>query len=798
VAAALGTFLAFPATAPAADVARLLGSNAVSLSAVAGEVNEVTVAHAGSEFVFTDASATIIAGTGCSQIGPQEVRCPSTAADAVLAFLSDGDDRLTSTTGFPTLVCGGFGNDTVQTGVGPDGIWGEEGNDSLSGGGERDLIFGETRCSGPPTGVLPGNDTLAGEEGNDILEGGSGSDSVLGGSGEDFLLGLEGADSLDGGDGADDVLGYEGDDALSGGTGDDRLAGGEGNDSEAGGVGADVLAVTHVDSGVVHFDEGDDVLDGGPGDDTLNGGPGGSFLLFGEPAVAAFESDVSNGSDNFRGGEGSDAVSYTNRSAAVAVSYNGAADDGSTDERDLVREDVESVQGGSGNDQLSGRPGPDTLDGGRGADRVEGGDGDDVLSGGAEDGGADRLLGGSGADALQGDAGADALTGGPGGDTLAGGGGSDTIAGEEGADSVTGGTGLDSISGGLGDDTLDGSQPVLVGADGADRIAGDAGEDSLVGGPGDDTLAGGSGPDVISGGAGIDSADYRGARRAVTVTLDGSANDGEPGEHDDVRADVEGVRGGEEEDTQTGNPSSNPLVGGPGEDYIDGAGGSDDLRGGNGRDAIRARDGLRDAVRCGAAADFVIVDRDDVVRSDCELVDRGGRPTPVLGRRIAVRPLRGSLTVRLPGRQRTVPLEDTVSLPLPSALDTRRGAVRVTAALGELRRTSATLRGGRVLVRQRRVRRAPTGLRVLRPQRSRCRRGSRGRPLARVTVSSPGGFRTRGRLASATGRHATWLTEERCNGTRVRASRGRVLVVDLGSERRVILRAGESHFARAR
>src|SRR5687768_10801252 len=296
--AALGALLlASPATAPAAQVERIFNSSRVGLSAAGGEVNVVTLSHDGSNHIFVDTSATLTAGTGCAQVNANEVSCPSAAGDTPFLFLSDGEDQVTSTTTFPTAVCGGFGDDTIQTGPGLDGIFGEEGNDTLRGGGERGIIFGEDRCSGRPTSVLPGQDTLDGGEGNDILQGGGGTDSLMGGSGGDTLFALEGDDSLDGGGGDDDLLGFEGDDALSGGEGSDRLGGGEGGDSEVGGGGGDVLGVTHVDNGVVHLDEGDDSLDGSGGDDVLNGGPGASFLSFGQPTVDPFESDVPNGAD---------------------------------------------------------------------------------------------------------------------------------------------------------------------------------------------------------------------------------------------------------------------------------------------------------------------------------------------------------------------------------------------------------------------------------------------------------------------------------------------------------------------
>ena len=80
------------------------------------------------------------------------------------------------------------------------------------------------------------------------------------------------------------------------------------------------------------------------------------------------------------------------------------------------------IDGGLGNDTLSGRGGNDGLTGGAGNDVIYGGDGADWL---VADAGADRLIG---------DAGADVLIGGDGIDTLEGGGGTDTLFGGSGAD----------------------------------------------------------------------------------------------------------------------------------------------------------------------------------------------------------------------------------------------------------------------------------------------------------------------------------------------------------------------------
>ena len=76
------------------------------------------------------------------------------------------------------------------------------------------------------------------------------------------------------------------------------------------------------------------------------------------------------------------------------------------------------LNGGPGNDHLSGGAGDDILHGGPGNDKLEGGNGNDVLTGEA---GNDHLIGGAGLDMLIGGAGNDHLVGGPDDDILIGG-----------------------------------------------------------------------------------------------------------------------------------------------------------------------------------------------------------------------------------------------------------------------------------------------------------------------------------------------------------------------------------------
>lgn len=128
------------------------------------------------------------------------------------------------------------------------------------------------------------------------------------------------------------------------------------------------------------------------------------------------------------------------------------------------------------------------------------------------------------------------------------------------------------------------------GGDGMDRITINSVDlnDALYGDADDDWLIGGTGSDVMSGGDGVDVADYSARVSAITVDIDGVADDGSGLERDNVRLDVENVIGGAGNDTITGDADANSLYGGPGAgaDRLKGAAGHDSLLGAGGADAI--------------------------------------------------------------------------------------------------------------------------------------------------------------------------------------------------------------------
>jgi glucose/arabinose dehydrogenase len=269
-------------------------------------------------------------------------------------------------------------------------------------------------------------------------------------------------------------------------------------------------------------------------------------------------------------------------------------------------------------------PGECTITGTEASETLTGTAGNDVICG----------LGGN--DTLRGLGGDDVLMGGDGDDTLDGGLGADVLVNDDGTDRasyasrtagvvVTVGAGADDGEPGEGDDVQAGVERVYGGA-GNDRLIGDASAQLLDGGPGADELYGmggkdfldgGTGGDVLSGGDGADTADYavRGAR--VVVTIGTGADDGAPGEADDVRSDIERVRGGSGDDDLTGSAAADVLVGGAGADRLVGLGGSDTFDGGDGDDNLLAVDGVTDTLACGAGADTIATDAQDIVAADC-------------------------------------------------------------------------------------------------------------------------------------------------------------------------------------
>jgi len=414
------------------------------------------------------------------------------------------------------------------------------------------------------------------------IAGGDGPDHLVAGAAGLNLNAAEPDDDVDvtylvtgtdyGGAIIDRMLGRDGDDVLSN-------AGGEGTGAAwpfstpllDGGAGDDVIRAGEEDALMVGGPD-DDLLVGGPDDlDELRGGPGFDLL------------EGSGGDDILDGGPDEDWAAYTNAPGPVTARLPGGTEPG-TDGYGAT--DVYVAI-----ERLSGSPHDDRLTGDGGANIVNGQGGDDVI---VLRGGSDLSRGGEGDDTIDGGPGEDGISGDDGADLLEGGGADDDI---------SDGPGNDVVLGGGGDDTLD--------ASGFDPDFG--------------LLP--SGADLLRGGPGTDTVHYWPRATGVTVTLDGLANDGAPGEADNVGGpggDVENVEGGFGDDVLVGARGANrldglgggdTLEGGEGRDTLVGGAGEDVLLGGDGRDELFADDGEADMLDGGPRRDTADVDALDVVSS---------------------------------------------------------------------------------------------------------------------------------------------------------------------------------------
>lgn len=258
--------------------------------------------------------------------GPNEIRvriggfqsAPLTPTGKVVVHGGDGIDNINaSNILLPVEIFGQGGNDYISGATNNDLLVGGDGNDRINGSSGDNILWGDN--VGEQDLVAGGDDQLSALGGNDIFYGGGGNDFVSAGAGNDYAYGGEGADSLQGSDGDDRLYGGNGDDQLAGGSGNDLLSGGGNNDALIG-------------------DSGNDVLFGGSGADNLSGGDGNDLLVAG--SVANELSSAVNDPNDLAliallatwGGSGS------NRTGLAAIAQGG---------------DVDSLSGSTGDDDFS-------------------------------------------------------------------------------------------------------------------------------------------------------------------------------------------------------------------------------------------------------------------------------------------------------------------------------------------------------------------------------------------------------------------------------------------------------------
>ncbi|MFO0936356.1 MAG: calcium-binding protein [Gemmataceae bacterium] len=505
------------------------------------------------------------------------------------------------------------GDDVIVTGSGNDSIYGGDGADSMTTGGGDDFISADAQdlafnagsgnnqmqffnASGTitvdnsqitvngairPTGTLTrlsifsldtndlidasafsgftgiydqgGVNTIKTGQGGSEVMSNSLDNTVYGGNGDDNLIGVNGP-YINAGAGDDQISARFAYTTVIAGDGNDRvvLSTISGNVTMTDSIKNDNgLIVTF--SGIERLETGADVtndvidatafkgylvlFDAG-GSNTIYAGSGGSTIYLGYSnlpntvyggAGDDFINASSGGAATIFGGDGNDTIygSFT---------YGDWLDGGAGDDSLTGYGGADTIIGGDGNDTLIGDYGPDTypttldadlIDGGNGNDtifadgtgpgtQVFGRDGDDFIRGGN----STYVEGGNGNDMITCDFGTDqsngVIFGGEGDDIIValggvklidGGGGNDTITAGQFDCVIHGGDGNDNIVSGPGNNVIygDNGDDVILGGVGNDHIYGGDGDDQLYGNDGDDWLDGGTGTDQLTGGAGADT-----------------------------------------------------------------------------------------------------------------------------------------------------------------------------------------------------------------------------------------------------------------------------------------------------
>ena len=589
-------------------------------------------------------------------------------AGTTVSFGLGGGDTVAGTNG-GDAIAGGAGNDTLNGGVGNDTLSGGAGNDTLNGGTDNDTLIG-----GVGNDVMHGDDgsdtlVIAGTEAQgDTLDGGTGADTIsVAGSGDVTLAGFNAASSsieswqgsgqgvvgtgaadtfnlgglsavnglafIDGAGGNDTITGSNFADDLRGGAGNDTLVGLSGNDILTGGVGNDIISGGDGDDVIViaGTDAQGDTFDGAAGTDTISViGTTDVTLAALDTASASIETWQGNGF----GIVGTGVANAINLSALTTINGLAYVDGGGGDDVVTGSNLADDLRGGTGNDTLSGLAGDDTLTGGVGNDTLSGGDGDDTFAVTGTEAQGDTFAGGAGSDAILVTGTADLTLAGFNAATssverwrgntrgvvgtsanntfdlsaLAAVAGLLYVDGASGNDLITG-TALadvsDDLRGGSGDDTI-------VGLAGNDVLSGGAGNDALSGGDGDDTflVAGAEAKgDSFNGGLGLDTISVTGTADVTLTSFNSTASSIEAWQGNGAAivgttaidtislaglSSISGlafVDGGGGDDILTGSNLADDLRGGAGNDTLIGLAGNDILSGGAGNDILSGGDG---------------------------------------------------------------------------------------------------------------------------------------------------------------------------------------------------------------
>ncbi len=277
----LGTFAMNGATFALADAA--LAYDPVGFKRVNSQVGFNYLFEDGTVEAYLDAKVAPAAGGGV--LYNQPIHANTGGANGL--FGGRFDDVIHSTGVKPVTIFGDAGNDQITGGLV---------NDVLDGGVGRDVLFG---IAGDDTIYFDVTDLIGSAPGTTV-NGGAGYDTgifttntfslsiALGAYELEALISHNGNDNITANPNAAAFIdGREGDDTINGSGHGDTLVGGAGNDTISGAGGGDMLSGSSGND-VLHGGDSEDVLLGGPDNDDLHGDAGNDIIDGGDGHDRAF------------------------------------------------------------------------------------------------------------------------------------------------------------------------------------------------------------------------------------------------------------------------------------------------------------------------------------------------------------------------------------------------------------------------------------------------------------------------------------------------------------------------------
>jgi Ca2+-binding RTX toxin-like protein len=187
---------------------------------------------------------------------------------------------------------------------------------------------------------------------------------------------------------------------LAGTAGQDVYHGGNSNDNLSTGTEADLVSGDAGDDTVSTGGDADTITYSGTGEgfDAVTGGAGTDAIIavsdatnIGLRSISTVETISANGHSGVRilGSTLNDVLNFTGVTLINIIEIDGGGGN-------------DAITGSVGSDTIIGRAGTDTLNGGNGADIIEGGGGNDTMNGGADNDMFRYLVGGFGADTITG------------------------------------------------------------------------------------------------------------------------------------------------------------------------------------------------------------------------------------------------------------------------------------------------------------------------------------------------------------------------------------------------------------